>query len=160
MTIKYEQLKAKENARIDVYVGVAITMIIILIGIMAQDVNSTPSPTPSGASENRLSDEVEATLVPDNTYQVSVTCFSSVECNSGFCKRNKGKPRGLRVAIDQSSPVFGGHRFSQVYIPAYDKKYSIMPETATGVDIDIWVGDDYDYALRCGNKKLLVNFIK
>ena len=109
---------------------------------------------------NVVTKEVKSVLVPSSSYSVSVTCFSSVECKSAFCQRNAGKPRGLRVAVDQSNPYFGQHKFSKVYIPAYDKTYEIVPETATGTDLDIWMGDDYDSAKRCGYPTLTVNFIK
>lgn len=155
MQIQYEQLTAEAEARIDTYIGIALVALVIMLGAIAHDVQpKTPPPLV------QPKDAIVEPFVPENAYHATVSCFSSVECHSAFCKREAGKPRGLRAAINQSSTEFGGHQFSRVYIPAYDKEYEIVPETATGTDIDIWYGSDYNGAVACGRHTLLVNFIK
>lgn len=105
--------------------------------------------------------------LPKDSQIMHVTAFSSVECHSGWCNAHRGKGRLINgkpvVAINVSK---FGSQWSKVYIPVYGKTYDIAryndngaPATASGTDIDIWFGDDYEGALKI-NTNVLVYLIK
>ena len=90
-----------------------------------------------------------------NGHSMHVTGFSSVECKTTWCKANAGKPRGNQVALN---PKFG-KGWTKVYIPAFDKFYTVIGTTDEKTDLDIWFGDDQGTA-KTINTTLLVNLIK
>jgi hypothetical protein len=99
--------------------------------------------------------EVTGVLVPDNSYKMRVTGFSSVECHTTWCKANAGQPRGQKIALNAK---YG--KVSKVYIAAYDKTYDVIGTTDQNTDADVWFGDDQQTALEHGAKNLLVTLIK
>jgi 3D (Asp-Asp-Asp) domain-containing protein len=99
--------------------------------------------------------------VVEGGVRLEITAFSS-ECGSKWCLANLGKGRdtnndGLNdVALNSK---FG--KVSKIYIPAYDKFYSVIQGApATGTDIDIWFDTDHEGATQFGRHNLLVNLIK
>lgn len=114
-----------------------------------------------------VKEKIVEKLEPDNGQLMRVTGFSSVECHSGWCTDHKGKGRyvnGEPVAAINVSKF--GSDWKKVYIPAYDKYYTLARyndtgdlATATGTDLDIWFGDDQETALTV-NTRIMVYLIK
>ena len=100
-------------------------------------------------------EQVEGWLVPDNSYQLEMTGFSSCECKTTWCRANAGKPRDQQVALN---PRYG--EWSEVYIPVYGKTYKVIGTTDNNTDLDIWFGDECQLAKDFGRKTLLVHLIK
>jgi hypothetical protein len=97
---------------------------------------------------------VVAIGVPENSYNMKITAFSSFECKTNWCINNP-ELNGHQVALNKK---FG--KWSKVYIPAFDKTYEVIGTTDYKTDLDIYFGSDYQGACQFGTKTLLVNLIK
>jgi len=87
-------------------------------------------------------------------YLAHVTWFSSLDCKTTWCQANAGKPRGQQVAI---SPRFG--HVSKVYVPVWNRTYTVIGSTDGKTDLDVWCEADAACQQSVGARTLLINLI-
>lgn len=91
----------------------------------------------------------------DGYITMKTTSFSSVECNTNWCNANAGLPRGNKVALNSK---YG--KYSQVYVPKYNRTYEVIGTTDYKTDLDFWNGDNHRAALEHGTQYLKIQLIK
>ncbi len=112
-------------------------------------------------ADSEATEEVKGAFIPENAYQMEITGFSTGECRTDFCIKNATSGRdtnndGLNdVALNAK---YG--KWSKIYIPTYDKYYSVIGTTDSRTDCDLWFSDQYEQAKEFGRKNLMVVLVK
>lgn len=135
------------------------------VGTPEQLIQTTESAVVKPVQAKTVAATIVKAMEPKNGHTMHVTGFSSVECRTHWCQKEKGQPRGYRVALNAKY----GTQWSKVYVPAYGRYYDIAKDcgvrenlsctTDEKTSLDIWFGDDHETALTI-NTNVLVYLIK
>lgn len=124
--------------------------------VKAKQAIQVPKPSPSPKSEAYVAPtgEVKALGVPNDSYTMHSTAFSSSECGTPYCRAQVGKPRQYVVALNKK---FG--KAKAVFVPAYGREYLVIGTTDQNTDLDFFM-DSLEAAKEFGTKNLLINVIR